>query len=47
MVFGAGAIDRVGELARALGASALLVTDPGIVAAGHVERTGAASLPLA
>ena len=39
VVFGAGAIDGVGELARALGASALLVSDPGIVAAGHVERT--------
>ena len=38
VVFGAGAVDRVGELARAIGANALLVTDPGIVAAGHVER---------
>ena len=38
VIFGAGAVDRVGELARAIGANALLVTDPGIVAAGHVER---------
>ena len=28
----------LGELARAIGTNALLVTDPGIVAAGHVER---------
>jgi alcohol dehydrogenase len=33
------AIDRLGELAGELGTRrALLVTDPGIVAAGHVER---------
>jgi alcohol dehydrogenase len=38
VIFGAGAVDRVGELARALGTNALLVTDPGIVAAGYVER---------
>ena len=38
VIFGAGAVDRVGELARAIGTNALLVTDPGIVAAGHVER---------
>jgi alcohol dehydrogenase len=38
VIFAAGAIDRAGELARAIGANALLVTDPGIVAAGHVER---------
>ena len=38
VIFAAGAIDRAGELARAIGTSALLVTDPGIVAAGHVER---------
>jgi alcohol dehydrogenase len=38
VIFGAGAIDRVGELAREIGTKALLVTDPGIVAAGHVER---------
>jgi alcohol dehydrogenase class IV len=38
VIFGAGAVDRVGELARAIGTNALLVTDPGIAAAGHVER---------
>jgi alcohol dehydrogenase len=38
VIFGAGAVDRVGELARAIGSNALLVTDPGIIAAGHVER---------
>jgi alcohol dehydrogenase len=38
VIFGPGAIDRLGELARPLGTSALLVSDPGIVVAGHVER---------
>ena len=38
VIFGPGAIDRLGELARTLGTNALLVTDPGIVIAGHVER---------
>jgi alcohol dehydrogenase len=39
VVFGINTIDRLGELARELGARrALLVTDIGIVAAGHVER---------
>ena len=38
VIFGAGTVDRVGELVRAIGTNALLVTDPGIVAAGHVER---------
>ncbi len=39
MLLGRGALDRIGENARALGGSrVLLVTDPGIVAAGHVER---------
>ena len=38
VIFGAGTVDRVGELARAIGTNALLVTDAGIVAAGHVER---------
>jgi alcohol dehydrogenase len=38
VIFGPGAIDRIGELARGIGTSALLVTDPGIVAAGHLER---------
>ncbi|HTU26921.1 MAG TPA: iron-containing alcohol dehydrogenase, partial [Pirellulales bacterium] len=43
MVFGPGKIDALGELAGELGARrALVVTDPGIVAAGHAERGMAA-----
>lgn len=39
LVFGVNSVERVGELARGLGARRLLlVTDPGIVAAGHAER---------
>lgn len=39
LVFGENALERLGELAReAGGRRALLVTDPGIVAAGHAER---------
>src|SRR4051794_7742595 len=39
VVFGAGVLARIGEVARAEGARrALLVTDPGIRAAGHVDR---------
>ena len=39
VVTGAGSIERVGELARELGAKKiLLVTDAGIVAAGHAAR---------
>jgi alcohol dehydrogenase len=39
LVFGNGTLDRVGELARELGGNrVLLVTDRGIVAAGHAER---------
>jgi alcohol dehydrogenase len=39
VVFGGGAIAGLGELARELGFSrALLVGDPGLVAAGHVDR---------
>ena len=39
IVFGAGAIEQLGELVRENGgARVLLVTDPGIVAAGHVQR---------
>ena len=39
MVRGSGSIDRLGELASELGTRrALVVTDPGIVAAGHVEH---------
>ena len=44
VVFGVDSIDQLGELARGLSASrALVITDPGIVAAGHAER-GAQSL---
>ncbi|MCS6861642.1 MAG: iron-containing alcohol dehydrogenase [Abditibacteriales bacterium] len=39
IVFGVNAVDRLGELAREVGAGkVLIVTDAGIVAAGHVER---------
>src|SRR6266705_1383152 len=39
LVFGVGSVDQVGELAREVGArKVLLVTDPGIVAAGHAEH---------
>jgi alcohol dehydrogenase len=39
VVFGVHAVDRLGELARDLGARrVLVVTDAGIVAAGHLER---------
>jgi alcohol dehydrogenase len=39
LVFGAGAAARAGELARALGLKkVLLVTDGGVVAAGHAEK---------
>jgi alcohol dehydrogenase len=42
LVFGAGCSQRVGELAADLGAKrALLVTDSGIVAAGHAARIAA------
>jgi alcohol dehydrogenase len=40
LVFSNGAVGRLGELARALGGSrVLVVTDPGVVAAGHAERS--------
>ncbi len=42
VVSGSGSADRVGELCAELGGRVLLVTDPGIVAAGHVERVEAA-----
>jgi len=49
--FGAGSLARVGELAARFGQRALLVTDPGLVSAGHVavatsalERAGLAVL---
>jgi len=38
IVFGPNSIERIGELVRELGRRVLLVTDPGIVAAGHVDR---------
>src|SRR5205085_2716634 len=39
VVFGAGALARLGALARELGGNrALLVTDPGLEAAGHPQR---------
>ena len=39
LVFGVNSVDRVGDLARELGATkVLLATDPGIVAAGHADR---------
>lgn len=39
IVYGAGKIETLGELARELGASrALVVSDPGVVAAGHSAR---------
>jgi alcohol dehydrogenase len=37
--FGAGCLERLGEAARELGGfRALVVTDPGLLASGHVER---------
>src|ERR1039458_9481254 len=42
VVFGVNSIERVGELAKSLGARrVLLVTDRGIVAAGHAGRVRA------
>ena len=38
LVVGAGALARLGELAAGLGQRALVVTDSGIVAAGHAAR---------
>ncbi|MBL8891062.1 MAG: iron-containing alcohol dehydrogenase [Planctomycetaceae bacterium] len=39
LVHGPGTLSRLGEMAKSLGASrALLVTDPGILAAGHAGR---------
>ncbi|MHC4993231.1 MAG: iron-containing alcohol dehydrogenase, partial [Planctomycetota bacterium] len=39
IVFGAGVVERVGEVVREAGGTrVLLVTDPGIVAAGHAGR---------
>ena len=45
IVFGNGSVDGVGEVARGLGGKhALLVTDPGILAAGHAKRVEATLL---
>jgi alcohol dehydrogenase len=42
IVFGPGRVDSLGELARELDARrALVVSDPGVVGAGHVERATA------
>lgn len=42
IIFGPGALDQVGECARRLGATQVfLVSDPGVVAAGWAEKTGA------
>src|SRR5262249_44126774 len=39
VVFGAGSVARLGELTRELGGTrVLLVTDPGLEAAGHPQR---------
>jgi alcohol dehydrogenase len=39
VVFGAGVVTRLGELAKDLGGTrSLIVTDPGILRAGHVEQ---------
>lgn len=47
LVFGRGSVARLGELARELGATrALVVSDPGVVAAGHFQR-GETSLQAA
>jgi alcohol dehydrogenase len=51
LIFGLGSVSRVGELARELGGrKILLVTDPGIVAAGHAGLVAtsleAAGLPV-
>src|SRR3954471_10650253 len=39
LVFGIDTVERIGELARELGATrVLVVTDPGLVKAGHAAR---------
>src|SRR3954469_15015317 len=39
LIFGANSLERLGEVAHGLGATRiLLVTDPGIVSAGHAEH---------
>ncbi|MEM7012102.1 MAG: iron-containing alcohol dehydrogenase [Verrucomicrobiota bacterium] len=39
VLFGPGTLSQVGEKAKAIGSRALLVTDPGLKAAGHQDRT--------
>lgn len=48
IVFGAGRVDELGELTKSLGdvSRVLVVSDPGVVAAGHTER-GIAALQAA
>jgi alcohol dehydrogenase len=38
LIYGAGCVERVGEVVRELGARPLLVTDPGLVKAGHADH---------
>ena len=38
LVFGSGCSQRVGEFAKILGNHALVVTDPGIITAGHPQK---------
>lgn len=46
MVFGAGSIERLGELAIPFGNRVLVISDPGVVAAGHTQK-GISSLEKA
>src|SRR5947207_1006826 len=47
LIFGAGSIDRLGELARELGfRRTLLVADHGLVASGHVDEALAPLRPV-
>ncbi len=46
MVFGAGSIGKLGELAIPFGNRVLLISDPGVVAAGHTQK-GISSLEKA
>ena len=38
LVYGCGAIERLGELAREYGSRVLVVSDPGVAEAGHTQR---------
>ena len=38
LLFGTGCSQRVGEFAKTLGSHALVVTDPGIMTAGHPQN---------